>query len=113
MGTHTARHGGYRGDRGQCRGTDGNRPAAHPEPGRLTAYSFTGGADPTTGQLDAGLFFICFNRDPDRQFHADPGPARPQNDAMNKYVKHAGSGIFAVPPSVREVGDWFGKKLFE
>ena len=27
-------------------------------------YSFTDGIDPGTGELDAGLFFICFQRDP-------------------------------------------------
>ena len=26
--------------------------------------------DPATGELDAGLFFICFQRDPERQFVA-------------------------------------------
>ena len=27
-------------------------------------YSFADGVDPTTGELDAGLFFICFQKDP-------------------------------------------------
>jgi deferrochelatase/peroxidase EfeB len=36
-----------------------------------------------------------------------------RNDAMSENVKHTGSGIFAVPPGVRAVGDWFGKDLFE
>ena len=33
-------------------------------------YSFTDGIDPATGQLDAGLFFIAFQRDPHAQFVA-------------------------------------------
>ncbi len=33
-------------------------------------------------------------------------------DLMNEYIKHTGSAIFAVPPGVREVGDWFGRELF-
>jgi deferrochelatase/peroxidase EfeB len=74
-------------------------------------YSFTDGTDPRTGQLDAGLFFICFNRDPSQQFI----PIQQRlagNDAMNEYVKHTGGGLFAVPPGVRQVGDWFGRTLF-
>ena len=31
-------------------------------------YSSTDGADPATGEIDAGLFSICFARDPHRQF---------------------------------------------
>ena len=31
-------------------------------------YSFATEADPQTGLVDAGLFFICFQRDPGRQF---------------------------------------------
>ena len=44
-------------------------PAGRPEhnAGRKIlrrGYSFTDGMDPLTGQLDAGLFFICFQSDP-------------------------------------------------
>ncbi len=41
-------------------------------------YSFVDGIDPVTGELDAGLFFICFQKDPRRQFipiQTVPGPA--------------------------------------
>src|SRR2546425_5282206 len=31
-------------------------------------YSYTDGIDPDTGLLDAGLFFICFQKDPRKQF---------------------------------------------
>jgi deferrochelatase/peroxidase EfeB len=31
-------------------------------------YSFSDGVDPATGELDAGLFFIAYQRDPRRQF---------------------------------------------
>ncbi len=74
-------------------------------------YSYTDGTDPATGQLDAGLFFICFNKDPDRQFI----PIQQKlaaSDLMNEYVRHTGGGLFAVPPGVTEAGDWFGKALF-
>jgi len=32
------------------------------------SYSFVDGVDPTTGQINAGLVFIAFQRDPARQF---------------------------------------------
>lgn len=74
-------------------------------------YSCTDGQDPLTGQLDAGLFFICFNRDPRTQF-VPVQRALSQNDLLNEYIKHTSSAVFAVPPGVSAVGDWFGKSLF-
>ncbi|GAB2463583.1 deferrochelatase/peroxidase EfeB [Conyzicola lurida] len=59
-------------------------------------YNFVDGND-DLGRLNAGLFFICFQRDPRAQFV----PIQLQlakNDAMNEYLRHVGSGIFAVPP---------------
>ena len=73
-------------------------------------YSYTDGTDPTTGQLDAGLFFIAYQKDPRAQFV--PIQRRlGANDALNEYIKHVGSGLFAVPPGVSAVGDYFGKQL--
>jgi deferrochelatase/peroxidase EfeB len=66
-------------------------------------YSFTDGIDPDTGELDAGLFFICFQRDPHAQFAAIQrglGAA----DALNEYIQHRSSALFAVPPGVRPGG---------
>lgn len=74
-------------------------------------YSYTDGIDPRTGQLDAGLFFIAFQKDPRTQFV--PLQQRlGQNDLLNEYIKHVGSALFAVPPGVSAPGDWFGKALF-
>jgi deferrochelatase/peroxidase EfeB len=73
-------------------------------------YSFTDGMDPELGQLDAGLFFICFQRDPHRQFV--PIQRRlGAGDALNEYIKHTGSALFAVPPGVRP-GGYVAKGLF-
>ena len=75
-------------------------------------YSFTDGIDPLTGRLDAGLFFIAFVRDPVAQFvpvQAELG----RNDLLNEYIKHTSSGIYAVPPGLSAVGDWYGKALFD
>ena len=73
-------------------------------------YSFTDGIDPVTGQLDAGLFFICFQRDPRTQFV--PLQHRLASvDALNEYIKHVGSAIFAVPPGAQP-GGFVGGTLF-
>jgi deferrochelatase/peroxidase EfeB len=74
-------------------------------------YSFTDGMDPKRGQLDAGLFFICFQRDPQKQFV--PLQRRlAENDALNEYISHTGSALFACPPGPRE-GGYVGETLFE
>jgi deferrochelatase/peroxidase EfeB len=73
-------------------------------------YSFTDGMDPELGQLDAGLFFICFQRDPQRQFVAIQRRLG-ASDKLNEYIKHTGSAVFAVPPGVRP-GGYVGEGLF-
>jgi deferrochelatase/peroxidase EfeB len=72
-------------------------------------YNFVDGND-SLGRLNAGLFFICFQRDPRTQFV----PIQRNlagNDALNEYTKHVGSGIFAVPPGAGE-GAPIGAGLF-
>jgi deferrochelatase/peroxidase EfeB len=66
-------------------------------------YSFTDGADAASGELDAGLFFICFQRDPHRQFAALQRWLG-ADDALNEYIVHTGSAVFAVPPGARPGG---------
>ncbi|WP_419179057.1 iron uptake transporter deferrochelatase/peroxidase subunit [Prescottella equi] len=73
-------------------------------------YNFTDGTD-GFGHLDAGLFFIAYCRDPQKQFvPMQQNLAR--NDALNEYIKHVGSAVFAVPPGVGD-GDYWGSTLFE
>jgi deferrochelatase/peroxidase EfeB len=73
-------------------------------------YSFTDGIDPATGELDAGLFFICFQRDPRTAFI--PIQTRlAARDALNEYIRHVGSAIFACPPGARP-GGYVGAGLF-
>ncbi len=72
-------------------------------------YSFTDGVDESLGELEAGLFFISFQRDPQRQFV--PIQRRlGSNDALNEYIKHVGSAVFAVPPGARQ-GGYVGETL--
>lgn len=65
-------------------------------------YSYTDGIDPDSGQLDAGLFFIAYQRDPE-QF-ATLQRRLGSVDALNEYIRHTGSAVFAVPPGVRPGG---------
>lgn len=74
-------------------------------------YSFTDGFDAERGQLDAGLFFISFQRDPHWQFV--PLQQRlATNDRLNEYIRHTASGPFAIPPGASE-GGYVGERLFE
>ena len=71
-------------------------------------YSFTDGFDEVTGQLDAGLFFICFQRDP-AQFERIQRNL--SGDILNEYIVHTSSAVFAIPPGARE-GGFVGEGLF-
>lgn len=73
-------------------------------------YSYTDGIDPRTGQLDAGLFFIAYMRDPHAQFAALQRRLG-VGDALNEYIKHVGSGLFAVAGGVRP-GRFIAQDLF-
>lgn len=73
-------------------------------------YSYTDGADPVTGELDAGLFFVAFQKDPRSQFVAIQRELG-AHDAMNEYIKHTGSAVFACPPGVSR-GQFWGQGLF-
>ena len=68
-------------------------------------YSFVDGTDPDSGELDAGLFFVCFQKDPRRQFI--PVQQRlSRHDALSEYVLHTGSAIFACPPGIAPGQSW-------
>ena len=72
-------------------------------------YNFTDGSD-GVGHLDAGLFFIAFCRDAGTQF-VPMQRALAAKDALNEYIEHNGSAVFACPPGVRPGGYW-GEALF-
>ena len=72
-------------------------------------YSFTDGVDESLGELEAGLFFIAFQRDPEKQFVAIQRRLG-SSDALNEYIKHVGSALFAVPPGARQ-GGYVGESL--
>jgi deferrochelatase/peroxidase EfeB len=73
-------------------------------------YNFVDGSD-GLGRLDAGLFFIAYQRDPRKQFV--PIQTRlSRQDALNEYIRHTSSGLFACPPGVPAADDYWGRALF-
>ncbi|MDO9352867.1 MAG: Dyp-type peroxidase [Solirubrobacteraceae bacterium] len=73
-------------------------------------YSYADGVVEETGQLDAGLIFLAFQRSiPDQFIPMQERIAR--LDAMNEYTSPIGSAVFAVPPASRGPKDWVGSGL--
>jgi deferrochelatase/peroxidase EfeB len=69
-------------------------------------YSFADGVD-AEGRLDVGLFFLAFQRDPFRQFVPINGGLA-VHDALNEYIVHTSSAVFAIPPGIRP-GEFIGR----
>jgi deferrochelatase/peroxidase EfeB len=73
-------------------------------------YNFTDGSN-GLGNLEAGLFFLAYTRDPDQHFiPLQTNLAR--NDSLNEYIQHTTSAIFAIPPGSTD-GSYIGQTLFE
>jgi deferrochelatase/peroxidase EfeB len=73
-------------------------------------YNYTDGSD-GLGHLDAGLFFIAFVKDP-RTHYVPMQMNMAKADALAiEYLKHTGSGLFAVPPGTSP-GGFIGEGLF-
>ncbi|MCW2871448.1 iron uptake transporter deferrochelatase/peroxidase subunit [Actinacidiphila oryziradicis] len=88
---------------------------AHPDNSGATilrrGYSFTDGTD-GLGRLEAGLFFLAYQRDV-RSGFISLQKQLAKHDALNEYIQHVGSAVFAVPPGVSGSDDWWGRTLFE
>ncbi|WP_138755714.1 iron uptake transporter deferrochelatase/peroxidase subunit [Paenibacillus sinopodophylli] len=74
------------------------------------SFSYSSGLDNKTGQLDAGLLFIGYNRDSRKQF-IPMQQKLGQSDLLNEYIVHTGSAVFACFPGVSE-GGYIGETLF-
>ncbi|MFJ9695516.1 iron uptake transporter deferrochelatase/peroxidase subunit [Kitasatospora sp. NPDC101183] len=73
-------------------------------------FSYTDGTD-GLGRLDAGLFFLAYQRDTRKAFV----PLQQRlagSDKLNEYIQHVGSAHFACPAGVRKPGEWWGQALF-
>lgn len=67
-------------------------------------YNYSAGTTPD-GNLDAGLLFLAYQRDPREQFV--PIQARlASQDALRDYVTTVGSGVYAILPGVRPGGSY-------
>ena len=73
-------------------------------------YNFVDGSD-GLGRLNAGLFFMAYQRDPQRQFVAVQHRLSSM-DSLNEYIKHVSSALFACPPGVEDPDDYWGSGLF-
>ena len=60
--------------------------------------------------VDAGLFFVAYQRDPRTGFIKIFEPMA-KLDALSQFTTHVGGGLFACPPGARE-GEFIGQRLF-
>lgn len=61
-------------------------------------------------EYDAGLFFVCYQRDPRTGFVRIFEPMS-KLDLLNQYATHVGGGLFAIPPGAEPDG-FIGDRLF-
>lgn len=72
-------------------------------------YNYSDGFDRATGQIDAGLAFISFQRSLEPFVRIQRRLAT--HDALNKHVLHTASAAFLVPPGARP-GEILAQGLF-
>jgi deferrochelatase/peroxidase EfeB len=72
-------------------------------------YNYVDGST-QLGRLAAGLFFMAYVTDP-RTHYIPMQTAMASSDLLSEYLQHIGSGLWAVPPGVRE-GEFVGQALF-
>ncbi|MFI7603242.1 iron uptake transporter deferrochelatase/peroxidase subunit [Actinoplanes sp. NPDC049681] len=88
---------------------------AHPDMNRgarmlRRGYTYLDGTD-RSGRMDAGLFFLAYQRDPRTGFI--PVQTRlSRHDAMNEYVRPVAGALFALPPGTSAGGSW-AAELFQ
>jgi deferrochelatase/peroxidase EfeB len=70
-------------------------------------YNFVDGSN-DLGQLAAGLFFISMQRSPEQFATVQRALSA---DALNEYIRHVSSAVFAVPPGADQ-GSYVGAGLF-
>jgi deferrochelatase/peroxidase EfeB len=63
-------------------------------------------------EYDAGMFFICYQRDPQTGFIKIMDKLARQDFMMNQFWTHEGGGLFACPPGAAP-GGFIGQQLFE
>ena len=73
-------------------------------------YNYTDGSD-SLGQLQTGLFFIAFVRDPRTNFYPILDRMT-KSDALQEYLKHEASALFAIPPGIEKGDTMVAASLF-
>ena len=85
------------------------------------SYSYLDGANVTAErwppwrkelEYDAGMFFLCYQRDPRTGFIKLYEQMAKHDFMLNQFWTHEGSGLFACPPGVQK-GGYLGQGLFE
>lgn len=71
-------------------------------------YNYVEGSN-DLGQLGAGLFFLSYQRDPETFVRVQQSL---KTDRLNEYIRHVGSGLWAVPGGVGP-GEYLAQELFE
>lgn len=72
-------------------------------------FNYQNGFD-SVGHIDAGLMFVAFQQSVAENF-TPVLQALGRSDALNEYISHIGTGIYAVPPGVSSSG-FIGDGLF-
>jgi len=84
------------------------------------SYSYSDGANVTTEpwppfrqamEFDAGLIFVCFQRDPRNGF-IKIYDRLSRSDRLGEFAVHTGGGMFACPPGAAR-GEYIGQRLLE
>ena len=73
-------------------------------------YNYTDGSD-SLGLLQTGLFFIAFVRDPRTNFYPILDRMT-KNDALQEYLKHEATALFAIPPGIKKGDTMVAASLF-
>ncbi|MDT0156933.1 iron uptake transporter deferrochelatase/peroxidase subunit [Microbacterium sp. ARD32] len=69
-------------------------------------FNYVGGNN-ALGRLDAGLFFLSYQRHPEQFITLQRSLS---TDLLNEYIRHVGSGIWAIPPGAAR-GSYVGAGL--
>jgi deferrochelatase/peroxidase EfeB len=73
-------------------------------------YSYENGLD-KVGNIEAGLIFMAFVRSLENNF-IPVLAALAKSDALNEYVSHVGTAVFALPPAPADENEYIGSELF-